>query len=99
MNLKVLLSKENTLEKVETDLRQYLPHNIVVLLLITLIFSALGKSDIASRSIVKQSDLLIRNVKPADAGSFTCKADGQDNQHTLVVVSGKQRKQEICVCK
>nr|AXK15891.1 T cell surface glycoprotein CD4-2 [Sparus aurata] len=46
-----------------------------------------GKSDIASRSIVKQSDLLIRNVKPADAGSFTCKADGQDNQHTLVVVS------------
>ncbi|KAM8734213.1 CD4-2 molecule, tandem duplicate 1 isoform 2-T2 [Acanthopagrus schlegelii] len=50
-------------------------------------YSRKVKTDLTQRSIVKQSNLVISNVKPADAGSFTCKSDGRIHQQTLVVVS------------
>ncbi|XP_036930936.1 CD4-2 molecule, tandem duplicate 2 [Acanthopagrus latus] len=50
-------------------------------------FSRKGQTDLGRRSAVKQSNLVISNVKPADAGSFTCMADGRIQQKALVVVS------------
>ncbi|KAM3614521.1 uncharacterized protein V6R79_015719 [Siganus canaliculatus] len=46
-----------------------------------------GQTAIADRSSLVGMSLSVSKVKQEDAGTFTCKADGKSQQHTLVVVS------------
>ncbi|XP_044216146.1 CD4-2 molecule, tandem duplicate 2 [Thunnus albacares] len=46
-----------------------------------------GKSEIVKRSSLKDTNLVIDDVKEGDAGQFTCKAGGTTQEHTLLVVS------------
>lgn len=82
--------------EVQTDRLQTLSEYIVVktslLLIILHVFSALGQGDIADRSQLRNTNLRISGVKEQDAGKFTCEVDGTAREHTLLVVSGKQKK-------
>lgn len=53
--------------------------------------SALGGSNLAKKSALKRANLEIRGVDNADAGQFSCVADGNRQEVLLFVISGKQR--------
>ncbi|XP_010733308.2 T-cell surface glycoprotein CD4 [Larimichthys crocea] len=50
-------------------------------------FKRKGTIDIVSRSYDRTTNLEVRRVKLEDAGKFTCIADGNTKEHTLLVVS------------
>lgn len=50
-------------------------------------FPLKGAAELVQRSVVRQTNLEISNVRETDAGQFTCSADGTPHEHSLVVVS------------